>query len=97
MTAIVFGSLLLCAASLQAIRSLAGLRGALPVHIEALLLPAMVWSGWVLLLVWRVPGTDLIDSGHALALGGSLLLVTLVCAVQPARWWWLRRQSTARA
>ncbi|WP_111657204.1 hypothetical protein [Isoalcanivorax indicus] len=97
MMAILFGSLLLSGASLQALRATLRLRGAVPAHLDALVLPALVWAAWVLLLVLRVPHTALIDSGHGLALGGSLVLVTLVCAVLPARWWWARRQVAARA
>lgn len=96
MFSIIFGSLLLSWATLMAAYASLALvpradrlppadAPAAPDLWQRLALPAAVWLTWVLLLVLLIPGTALLETGHGMALGGSLFVITLVCAAGPAR------------
>ncbi|MCH8543367.1 MAG: hypothetical protein LAT61_07345 [Alcanivorax sp.] len=101
MFSIIFGSLLLSWATLMAAYASLALvpradpspsadlpsanKDTAPDMLRRLALPAAVWLTWVLLLVLLIPGTALLETGHGMALGGSLFVITLVCAAGPAR------------
>lgn len=89
MMAIIAGSLILSWVSVVAGRALLALTGSQPAWLTELALPALVWLGWLIWLALRVPGSTLLAPGEAATttLVGSLLAVTLVCAVLPVRFW----------
>jgi len=91
MAAILAGVVLLGWGALAAARALLRLRGLDSPALMQLGVPAGVWVVCVGIVLIAIPETSLISDARTTALIGSLVLLTLVCALPPAMFWLRQR------